>query len=106
MLFHQPDQNLLPELRELAAVGMAEQARREDFQRECQVALTGQGVSRAHERVGLASGQQGGGRRCFFGAPPVKALPVWLPVSGALAVDSCDAVSTADLARHVRSGEI
>ena len=29
MLFHQPDQNLLPELSQLAAFGMAEQARSE-----------------------------------------------------------------------------
>jgi hypothetical protein len=84
MLFHQPDQNLLPELGQLAAFGMAEHARSEDFQRQRQVALTGQGGSRGHERARLAPRQQVEGGRYFFRAPRVETLPIWLPVSGAL----------------------
>src|SRR6266851_3608550 len=92
MLFHQPDQNLPPELSQLAAFRMAEQARSENFQREREVALTGERGSRGHERVRLASGQQVEGGRRFFGAPRVKTLPVWLPVSGALVIEPGDEV--------------
>src|SRR6266566_164856 len=106
MLFHQPDQNLLPELGKLAAFRMAEQARSEDFQRERQVALAGQGGSRGHERVRLASGQQVEGGRRFFRAPRVKTLSVWLPVSGALVIEPGDEVITADQVRHDRGGVI
>src|SRR5260370_16289740 len=106
MLFHQPDQNLLPELSQLAAVGMAEQARSEDFQREGQVALSRQGGSRGDERVRLAPGQEVEGCRCFFRAPRVKALAVWLPVSGALVVEPFDEVIAADQVRDDRGGVI
>ena len=75
MLFHQPDQNLLPELSQLAAFRMAEQARSEDFQRERQVTLTGERGSRGYERVSLAPREQVEGGRSFFLAPRVKTLP-------------------------------
>ncbi len=42
-LFHQPQQDRLPELGKLTAVRVLEQTRREDFQRERQVAVTGEG---------------------------------------------------------------
>src|SRR5712691_2500466 len=106
MLFHQPDQDLLPELSQLAAFGMAEQARSEDFQCQRQVTLTGQRGSRGHERFRLAPGQQVEGCRSFFWAPRVKALPIWLPVSGALVVEPGDEVITADQVRHDRGGVI
>jgi hypothetical protein len=42
-LLHQPDQNRLPELGELAAFGMPEKAWGDYFQRESQVAPVGKG---------------------------------------------------------------
>src|SRR6266478_2857189 len=106
MLFHQPDQNLLPELSQLAAFRMAEQARSEDFQRERQVTLTGERGSRGYERVRLAPRQQVEGGRRFFRAPRVKTLPIWLPVPGALVIEPGDEVITADQVRHDRGGVI
>src|SRR6266436_7608035 len=102
MLFHQPDQNLLPELGQLAAFRMAEQARSEDFQRQRQVTLTGERGSRGHERARLAPRQQVEGSCTFFRAPRVKPLSVWLPVSGALVIEPGDEVITADQVRHDR----
>jgi hypothetical protein len=55
-LLHQPGQDRLAELSELAAVGMPEQARSEDVEREGQVSLVGQGGSGSDESVRLSSG--------------------------------------------------
>jgi hypothetical protein len=71
-MLHQPDQNRLPELSELAAVRMREQAWGEDFQRESQVAPAGQGGSRGDECVRLFLGEQVQSRRPFFLAARVE----------------------------------
>src|SRR5260370_34539711 len=85
---------------------MAEQARSEDFQREGQVALTGQGGSGGDEGFRLFPGEQVERSRCFFRAARVKALSVWLPVSAVLVVEPGDEVITADQVRHDRGGVI
>src|SRR6266566_8962615 len=85
---------------------MPEQARSEDFQREGQVALAGQGGSGGDESVRLFPGEQVQSRRCFFRAPRVKSLSVWLPVSSALVIEPGDEVITNDQVRHDRGGVI
>ena len=74
-LLHQPDQNLLPKLGEFAAVGMAEQARGDDVQREGQVALVGKVDSGGDEGARCPSGQQVERRRCFFLTTRVESRP-------------------------------
>ena len=85
---------------------MADHARCEDFQREGQVALIGQGGSGGDECVRLVPGQQVESRCCSFRAARVKALPAWLPVSGALVTEPGDEVITADQVRHDCGGVI
>src|SRR6266567_6437959 len=85
---------------------MAEQARNEDFQREGQVALAGQGGRGGDEGVRLSPGEQVERSRCFFLAARVKSLSVWLPVSGALVIEPGDEVITDDQVRHDRGGVI
>ena len=65
----------MPELGELAAVGMGEQAWSEDVQREGQAALAGQDGSGGDEGVRLFPGEQVQSRRCFFLAPRVESCP-------------------------------
>jgi hypothetical protein len=80
-LLHEPDQNCLPELGELAAFRMPEQARGDYFQRESQVALVSQVGRGVGECIRLFPGQQIEGRRCFFPAgssyfPPRRRVPL------------------------------
>src|ERR1700722_5829536 len=81
---------------------MPEQARREDVQREGEVALVGKGGSGVGECVRLFPGEQVQSRRFFFWAPRVEPLSVWLPVSGALVVEPGDEAITADQVGHDR----
>ena len=85
---------------------MPEQPRVEDFQRERQVALTGEGDSGADEWFGLSPGQQVKRLGFFFLAPRVKPLSVWLPVAGALVIQPGDEVVTGDQVRHDRGGVV
>ena len=84
----------MPELGQLAAVRMAEQARAEDFQRQGQVALADKGRGGGDECVRLSPGEQVESRRCFFLAARVEAPSVWLPVAGVLVIKPGDSLMT------------
>ena len=75
-LLHQLDENRLSELSKLTAVGMPEQPRSDDFQREGQVALTGEGGSGGDECFRPLPGQQVESLRSLFLASRVKPLSV------------------------------
>src|SRR5258708_10155273 len=83
VLFHQPDQHLLPELGQLAAVGLADQSAIVEYQREGQVTLTGKGGSGGYERARPSPPPQGEGNPPFFRAPRGKNPPLRLPLSPA-----------------------
>src|SRR5271163_1633973 len=85
---------------------MAEQARVEDLQRECEIAVTSEGGPSPDECPRLFAGEQVEGSRSLSPTTRVQPVSIRLPVSGVLVINPGDEVVAGDQIWPCRCGVI